>query len=412
MSESTQTKTSVKTWLVFALICLTNITVVGDNFIIPIVNSIYMAFPEDELVVNFILTGPLLLGMIAGLVAGKILEFASKKLVLIICLTVYMLAAGFGAAIDNVMYMAVLRAIVGFATGVVPVTSMALVSDMFPDENVRARAMGFFAASMGILAAIASAVAGVVGATGVWQDVFKLFWVTLPVIVLVLIFLPNEGKGASSAEASAQVEESAGKTHEKVDYKPLLALCGSILVFVCLYSVPFMQISVYISEMAIGDEILSGTSASIVSVASFLGSTVFGVVYAKINRTSITISYALLFVVNILFYLFPSAGIVLFCSALMGFTYGIASAYFMTRATVIAPPSKTPFFLACQNAALSLGSFLSTYLVSALSAATGIDTLAGLFGIFAGVYAVGFVLSLILNVRSRKVESGAAQPEA
>lgn len=409
MAKETKELSGAKRWFVFICVCLSCVTAIGDNFIIPVVNSIFTAFPEDELVTNYILTGPLLIGMIVGFIAGKVLEYVPKKITLVVCLIIYMLSAAFGAAIMNVWYMAAMRTLVGLATGFVMPASMAIVSEMFPDDAERAKAMGFFTAFMSLSAAVASMVAGVVAVDSTWTAVFKLYWITLPIVILVMVFAPNFPAPRKIGQKTEVVEADGTVEEEKVNWWPLVGMCASLAVFCIVYSVPFMQIGVYIIECGIGDESFVGVAAAIMSVANMVFSFLFGWTYSKFKGVTITICYAVLALAVFLLYLFPSVAMVFICSCLLGVAYGTGSSYFMNKATLVVPPSRVSFSLACENSFLSFGSFLSTYAVTFISAMIGAVLLVDVFPVLAGIAAVGFILSLVNVIRNRNAANVSEQ---
>ena len=180
----------VRHYLFLLAICLTNIIVMHDCVIMPIANSFYGLFPENVGAVNFILSGPAIFMFLASLVAPYLLKFTSKKTLLSIACVVFAADSIFGSTVVSLPYIITVRCICGMCYGVVQVTALDLVSDYFVDENKKASFMGIYNAAMAAIGAVMGMAAGTL-AVGGWQNAYMTYWVAVPLMLLVIFFVPN-----------------------------------------------------------------------------------------------------------------------------------------------------------------------------------------------------------------------------
>ena len=99
-------------------------------------------------VLNFILSDPALIGIFVAPIVGKLMAIMRKKTLLIIGVVIFTIGAVFGIAIENAVYMAVMRAIVGVAVGIVAPVCMAIMADIFHDEKQLGSMIGIWNAGM------------------------------------------------------------------------------------------------------------------------------------------------------------------------------------------------------------------------------------------------------------------------
>ena len=130
--------------LFFVTLCLTNIAMMVDSAIIPAVDGMFSSFPDQVNLVNYIISGAALLSVIGSILGGKLIQYFSKKSLMLVSLGVFGASSIFGAAVLNATYMAVMRSFVGISWGVINVTAMAMIAEVFITEEHRSKMMGDF----------------------------------------------------------------------------------------------------------------------------------------------------------------------------------------------------------------------------------------------------------------------------
>lgn len=167
---------------------LTNVAVMADMVIIPAGNGLYETFQNDA-AVNFILSGPSFIMLFSAMLCGKLMQYLSKKKILVGAMVLFAVSAILGGAVENVYYVLAMRVLVGISMGFVNAAAMALIAEVYVDEDKRGTIMGIFNATMAGTGAVISLIAGVFAVRS-WNEVFKVYWIAVPVIVMMLFFIP------------------------------------------------------------------------------------------------------------------------------------------------------------------------------------------------------------------------------
>lgn len=170
---------------------LTNIAIMADMVLVPAFGGIYETFGESINLVNFIVSGPALICIVASLISGKMMQYINKKSLMIIGFALFTIGSIFGAAIEMPYYMAFMRILVGIGWGFVNVTAIAFIADIFPDEKKRSTMMGAFNAAQAAVGALIGLIAGFI-ATASWQSVFKVYWISIPILAMIILFMPQK----------------------------------------------------------------------------------------------------------------------------------------------------------------------------------------------------------------------------
>ena len=196
-----------------------------------------------------------------------------------------------------------MRVLVGMSAGITNTVNMSLIAEIFVDEKKRSKIMGFYNSTLSVIGAIVTAGAGVMAAASGWQSVFKIYWLAVPILVLVILFVPRtpaEGK-ISPEEASEEVA-----TGNKNWVLIFAALVFGFLVYNIGYATLVYQVGVIVAEGGLGDESFAGTLSSLATITGFVTNFGFGFYYARTKRGTPIIGYALIVIGFCLFYFFGS----------------------------------------------------------------------------------------------------------
>ena len=177
---------SKKTLAVIAIMA-TALAVMADLAINPVIGLLYQSYPDSMGYINYFISGPMLIVVIASLLTGVVLRKVNKRTVMIAGGVIFAVGAVLGVLVDNFLYMCVMRTLVGVGSGVVNVVAVALIADIYEDETKRAKITGYYNAALSLVGMIFSYIAGILAASGVWQNVFKIYWSAVPMLSLIHI---------------------------------------------------------------------------------------------------------------------------------------------------------------------------------------------------------------------------------
>ncbi len=175
-------------FLALAALFLSSMCTLGDLVVNPIVANLYDVFADDpEWLINFAITGPALVGLPFGIIAGVLCDRMDKKWVMVIGFAIFTVSAVFGA-VDNIYLFTTLRCLAtGVGWGITNTAALAILADMFPNEDEHGKFVGWYNSAMSIMGALMAAVAGVL-AVSAWQDAFFTYLIAVPVLVMLVVF--------------------------------------------------------------------------------------------------------------------------------------------------------------------------------------------------------------------------------
>ena len=383
-------------FMFLAALYLATFALMGDMVLIPALNGLFERFPAATNWVNFILSGPALISVLASLITGRALRYIGKKSWLLVGFCLFSVGGIFGVAAENVRYMSFMRMLVGMGMGIVAPTSMALIAEVFTDEKRRGEMFGMYNAALGVVGAGAGLVAGFL-ATASWQSVFKVYWAALPVAVAIALFIP-----ATPPEGDTHHGGKAKSGGGVFPLLPVAAMNAALLVFCVVYMVVYYQIAVYVIRNGIGDESMAGIFSALGTAGSTVVSLFFGRIYHRLKRASIIPSYALMALCFVILWCTRDPLSTGLSCTLMGAAFGNGYAYFMMRATVIVPPSQASTSSSIFYAVFSIGMFCSPFTVTLLQWLMGVDTLVGIMPILIAVMVASTVMSVALTLMEKE----------
>jgi MFS family permease len=389
----------VKHFLVMAVLGLSCVALMNDMVIIPVVDYLFADFSDTNIaVLNFILSGPVLIAAFFSLLCGKLMYIISKKTLMIIGFSVFTAASIFCDAVHNAFYMVVMRSLIGASVGIIGVVSFAIITDVFFDVKARSTMMGIYNGLMALAGAALGWVAGIVGANS-WRSVFRVYLVSIPILVLIILFLPKDS--VSKDGAGGEPGEEAGPV-EKMPWAKLLIVQLAFIVYNNIYCIVYYQISMIVAAKGIGDAVFVGMLAALGTVGSFVACTAFGLYFNKLKRFTIVFGYAGMAICYWMIYSATSTTVVAIACTFLGAAYGLGISYYSLYTTIIVPPSLIPMALSVSSFVLGLGSSLSTYSATFLEAVLKAETILDIIPALIIILVVCTVLSLIFSFVERK----------
>lgn len=374
---------------------LTNVAVMADMVIIPAANGLYETFQNDA-AVNFILSGPSFLMVFSSMLCGKFMQYLSKKKILVGAMVVFAVGSIMGGAVENVYYVLGMRVLVGISMGFVNAAAMALIAEVYVDEDKRGTIMGIFNATMAGTGAVVGLIAGTF-AVDSWQAVFKVYWISIPIIVLMLLFLPStppEGHQTVSKEEKAQ-RDTSYVIHQ-------VMLMASCFAYNLIYAIIYYQVAVLVAEQGYGNESVAALLSALGTVGSCILCILFGFLYSKLKRATILVGYVGLCLSYLMLYMASGPVMAGIACTLCGASYGYGFSYFFLRCTVVVPQDRVSSSISMTTAIGGLGMFLSTYACTLLQKLFGTTGILALLPAAIAAAGIGAVLSIICTVMDKK----------
>ena len=354
--------------MMFALIMATFVPM-ADLFIIPAAGSMYEFFADANVsVLNFILSGPALIALVVAPIAGKLMSFVRKKLLLMVGVILFGIGGILGIAVENVYYMAAMRCIIGAAVGIVAPCCMAILNDVFTDEKQLGTMMGIWNAGMSTVGAVVGITAGIVAATQ-WKAVFELFWIAVPILVIVILAAPKRTPyEAARAAGTTETTTDVSAKKEKMPWNQLSLDLLGYFVGELVICVIYYEIAIYLAELSIGSAALAGTLATVMTATTFVACMIFGALFAKpiVRKFLPFVMFLIIALAYFCFALIPTVPGAVAGMALNGLANGLMMAYYQSHIAIIVPESQAPFALSLSSSVLGLAMFLTTYVFTFL----------------------------------------------
>jgi len=389
--------------LFYAALLLTNVIICTDYVIYPISYALYEAFPGSEAGINFIISGPAMIIIFASLLVPVILKFMSKKTLLVIGSAAFAITSIGGCLIESVPYMIACRSVGGFCYAIANVCAMGIIADHFVDETKRGAFMGIFNAAMTAIGAVMGVVAGNLAVSG-WQNAYKTYWIAIPMLVMVLLFIPKieapaqQGEGAAEDAAAPAATKGIGGLGRRF----WMMLVGFCLVSVAYNNSVLYYMSVYIMENGLGNEALSGTVSSVASIAAAVTCLAFGAVYGKLKaRTSVPF-FAGITVSTLLLAFVPSVATVFIAAIVGGGSFGVLFSYVYAEGSSCVPADRIDQALAIVTSACGVAMFVCTYLETGIMGAMGTSMVTPTLPVLGVIAVVATVLEVLSTARVRR----------
>lgn len=401
-------------FLALAALFLSSMCTMGDLVVNPIAANLYTAFADSpEWLINLGITGPALVGLPFGLLAGFLCDRIDKKWVMVVGFAIFTVSAVFGAAITNIYYFVALRlCATGIGWGITNTAALAILADLFTDEDEHGKYVGWYNSAMSILGAIMAAVAGVL-AVSAWQNAFYTYVIAIPVLVMLVIFLPSfKPKHQQNADASEKA--ATAETVPAGWWKKLVPLTVQVFFVAICYFVMLYMISLYVTDAGVGDEAFTGMLSSVGTIATAIASLIFGTVYKKMKNKVYLPALLVIALCFVAMGFVPNPIVTIACVAIAGFMWPFYFCYFYTRCTELVPASKAGTATSIVALSDGLAAAGCSYLLTGLMG--GLNTTAvAVWPIFGVVLIIVLAVTLVWVAATSKKQAGTKeiqQPEA
>lgn len=392
--------------LALAALFLSTMCTESDMVITPVVSSLYQVFEGSPTwLINLGITGPAFIGLPFCLLGGWLSDHYDKKRIMVAFFALFTVSSTFGAAIPNVYYFVVMRQFAaGVAWAVTNAAALVIIADMFPGEEEHGRVVGYYGAASSVMGALLSVLAGLLATSGGWTGAFRTYLISIPVLLMLVAFLPScPPTGLKGGKRDMVKESGAGAW-----WKRLMPLFVQALLVCTCYLVLIYMPSVYVTDAGIGDESFTGVMAAVVCVTSGLGALFFGTAYKRFKHA---VYLPALFVMGLGFVLMaahPTNGVALGSAAIIGLMWPFYLSYIWVRCTELVPADKWGQATGILSVADGVSSAMSSYVVTGGMALTGASSVLQIWPAFGVILiAVGIASTFWYVLRGRKSDLSA-----
>ncbi|MDQ0379714.1 MFS transporter [Amycolatopsis thermophila] len=224
--------------LLLTLLGVSTMTIMASATITPALPGMERHFagtPDAALLVRLVLTLPGLAIVLTAPLLARLTGRAGRVRVLAGALVLYVIGGGSGLVLDWLPGLLAGRAVLGAGIAGIMVTSTALLADHYPVTE-HGRVLGLQGAAMGFGGVVALLLGGVLADLS-WRGPFAIYLLALPMLVLVLRFVP---------EAPRDTERAPDRPHRTPRLFGLYALM--FLGVIVFYTVP-TQAPFWLSEV-------------------------------------------------------------------------------------------------------------------------------------------------------------------
>lgn len=372
--------------LTFTILSISLLTVMAGAAMAPALWAVKAHFTgKPDLLIQFIVSLPALFIIVTNLCFPLLCRVAKTKSIAVAGLVLYVVSGTGAFFLEDISTILILRALLGVSVGMIMPLSTGLLSYYFPPED-QSRLMGLCAAMNQAGGVIATLIAGVLAKVG-WNYAFLVYSMGLFVLILVLLFLPNERLDAPKG--------SGGFIHNLKKFYP--SVLGMLLLMICFFIFP-----TNFSAVCVKTTNLDPIAVTVIMVALDVVAALVGVVFGgmmRLFRLSVKYFAPIFFLLGYLCFATSQSLPSLLAGCLfIGIANGIGVPYLNTIASIKAGQDAATTVMPLLSAALYAGQFLSPLVVTPLAAKFFPDNLSGIYWI-ACAFSVLFLLEAFATRR-------------
>ncbi len=349
-----------------AVLSVSTITILGSTAVSPALSGIKSAFPQmSDGWIQMILTLPTLLIIPSCLLCRYAISRMGQKNVLLMGIIIYLIG-GLGAGLaPSFAVILVMRGILGIGCGFITPMAQNLISSNFEGEEKQSLTSYSASASylMGIIASFC--VGRLVGIN--WRLAFLIYFVAAVVMVLNILYLPDDRKNSASEEN----ELSNSKDTSKPNIPAFLTIIAMFGINGAFYTFS-ASISLFMRGEGIGNETSSGIVVSSFMICGFI----IGLIVPFFRKILKSYTMSLGCLMMGAGYMILSKGsdirILMAAAALVGGSYSILYSGIFTRIRSLSRSEKeTTTLVTLTTAFMFLGQAVSQYILSAVELLAG-----------------------------------------
>lgn len=345
--------------LIFAVV-MSNVTVMGEFATFPIIDALYDHFSEQSFWVDTWLSLNQWIIVIFSIVASMLLKKISKKTLLMAGGIIFAIGGIFGAAVDNIVFMTAMRIPYGIGVAFCNVGAVAIVAEVYTDEDKMNFVMGIYNSLQAALGAGISVIGGYMAAES-WAAPFKFFWMSIPMIIIFAVCIPY-----IKVENQPEEKKTAVSGKKEALGREFWLTTIAFILFASAYAIPSEYASSYVIENGIGNEVIAGYVGSLGTLGSFVFCLFYEKMFKKLNKKVIVLWYGLAAALILVLFAAPVKAVCLPTYFVLGGSMSIACTYTYAIIPDIVPASRVDDGIGIMTAACCIGYGIAPYLTSVI----------------------------------------------
>lgn len=358
-----------------AVLSVSTITILGSTAVSPALSGIKSAFPQmSDGWIQMILTLPTLLIIPSCLLCRYAISRMGQKNVLLMGIIIYLIGGlGAGLAPDFYMLLA-FRGILGIGCGFITPMAQNLISSNFTGE-IKQKLTSYSASASYLMGIIASFLVGrLVGIN--WRMAFLIYLIALVVLVLNIIYLPDDRKINHESEAmNKETVTKISDTHESkgINIKAILVMIAMFGINGAFYTFS-ASISLFMRTEGIGNETSSGIVVSAFMICGFIVGLIVHPVRKILKEYMIVLGCFMMGAGYALLSQAAGIAVLMAAAAMVGGSYSILYSEVFTKIRQAArSEEETTTLVTYTTACMFLGQALSQYILRAVEHIAGVS---------------------------------------
>lgn len=361
----------------------------GIGTITPAIATIGGAFPAISFsTLLLVSTIPALVSIpvsiLGGSVAGKSVKYRSLAL---FATLVFSIAGAIPYYLQDFSQILLARGLFGLGLGLIMPLNSALIFNLVPEDK-QASVMGINSVVMNIGGIVLQLLGGVLASIG-WNYSFLAHALGIITFIIVLVFLPEPQKQEIPAGTDGVAKEKLKMPGSVFGWSLLFGIV-TILDYPSLTNMSSVLLTIKANAA------VAGVVLMFMTVGGMAAGAIFGNVYQKFGRQTLSIGLVFFIVSQVIFSFSQSVTLFIIGEACLGvgLTLSMSSIYMLAGASV--HPSQTPMAMSIIVSGMNLGGFLSGYFYAAIMEPLHITTLRFQYYFGTGGYLAILVFFLIL----------------
>lgn len=347
--------------LAYVSILTTSFAVMYTTIFQVINYNIYEAFPEQAMAVNFFISGPYIVIMCVSFISPAIYSRTNRKKALLTACVIFTVSALLFTRQVSIYGFITVNLICGTASAYINVAAVTMIAELYVDERIRAKYMGYYNSAMAAAGSLFSVAAGYLAHRS-WVGAFNVYWTAALMTLMVALFIPSLPKTLFDQEKD-KMENGTGIARLGSRFWIMLL---NFIVLGITYFVPGFFLSLYIVEHGLGDVGYAGIALSVDTLGGAVFAFFFDRTYRKLGSFTSVVSDVLMSVVLLLLYLFPNRFLLIIIVTLMGGAYMTSIAYVYQEVTEVVPSVCMTRAMGIVVGVQYIATFLATYITTGL----------------------------------------------
>jgi len=332
--------------------------------------------------------------VIFSLLTGYLDRYLPKKTLLAAGLILFAVGGMGGGLVNSMNGLLITRAVIGIGAGICLPLATAFIADFYEGEEVK-ETIGYSL----FVASISNMVFPLIGtwlAELNWRLGFLIYGISLPILVLTMLWIPNVSKKEKSTSKRKQLFYFSAPV-----FWAAFLYFFSMVLFVSLPN----NISIFIQQESLGRPSTAAWINALSAFVSMFFSLKFAAIYRRIKMWILPIGFASLGLGFVLISLIPRLWAVTLGNILILGLLGLLHPLFPFMATRDTPRESSTSALALVSSGFRIGTFVSPFFFIVANPLAGVTTIRSEFMLSGLIFGAAALLAVIIFARKKRAVS-------